>query len=76
MNADGMVDYYEPLFEWLKSENIRNGGTCGWDAAKNEFHPFEEMDFVGKCAETQDTKTSPTPSIDEALKKFIKPHPV
>ena len=47
-----MVAYYEPLYEWLKAENKRLGVTSGWDSAKSDFFPFEEMDFVGKCADT------------------------
>ena len=27
MNADGMVDYYQPLMDWLVAENSRLGIT-------------------------------------------------
>ena len=27
MNADGMVDYYQPLMDWLVAENARLGIT-------------------------------------------------
>ena len=73
MNADGMAAYYEPLYEWLKEENARNGVTSGWDASKNEYHPFDEnMDFIGKCAEqTKQEKIKEHFSFD--WKKFVNP---
>ena len=34
MDADGLVAYYAPLYEWLKEENERLGITSGWDSSK------------------------------------------
>ena len=49
MNADGLVDYYAPLYEWLKEENARLGITSGWDASKESGHtnldPFTSSNF-------------------------------
>ena len=56
MNADGMVDYYAPLYDWLVAENERLGNTVGWDASKNEFEPFDPIEIVGKCAEEEEFK--------------------
>ena len=46
-----MVDYYAPLYEWLVAENARLNNPVGWDASKNEFEPFDDIEIVGKCAE-------------------------
>ena len=72
MNADGMVDYYAPLYEWLKQENIKNGVTSGWDKNKNDFYPFEEMDFVGKCSQTKNDPVNQSPSLDQKFKHLLK----
>ena len=54
MNADGMVAYYAPLYEWLKEENARLGLKSGWDPEKNDFYPYDtNLDFVGICANQQ-----------------------
>ena len=56
MNADGMVKYYEPLYEWLKDENARLGLKSGWDSSKTEYYPFDEkMDFIGVCANEKES---------------------
>ena len=41
MNADGMIAYYEPLYEWLKEENARNGVTSGQGSKWARFFKFQ-----------------------------------
>ena len=65
MNADGMVDYYAPLYEWLKEENARLNNPVGWDANKNDFEPFEEFEIVGKCAEETFETNSKLNALDK-----------
>ena len=73
MNADGMVAYYEPLYEWLKEENARLGLNSGWDSSKNEFYPFEDMEFIGKCADEEKSTFEPNYSTQNFLRQFVKP---
>lgn len=40
MDASGLLEYFQPLYEWLKAENERTGEFIGWEPSK-----------VGKCCE-------------------------
>ena len=31
MSADALLEYFQPLMEWLKEENQKNGVTIGWE---------------------------------------------
>ena len=31
MSADALLEYFQPLMDWLKEENQRNGVTIGWE---------------------------------------------
>ncbi|GBP18262.1 Angiotensin-converting enzyme [Eumeta japonica] len=31
MRADGLLEYFKPLYEWLKAENQRTGEHIGWE---------------------------------------------
>jgi hypothetical protein len=77
MNADGMVDYYAPLYEWLKEENARLGITSGWASSKTEFEPFDtNMDFIGKCAEETNFNPSKQSVVfDTKLRELLKVKP-
>lgn len=33
MDASGLLEYFEPLHEWLKKENERTGEYIGWEAS-------------------------------------------
>merc|ERR1719469_762590 len=68
MNADGMVQYYQPLYEWLLEENARLGIKSGWDMNKNEFHPFEPIDFIGQCENQEKKQSTPKHSAASFLK--------
>lgn len=31
MDASGVLEYFQPLYEWLKTENERTGEYIGWE---------------------------------------------
>ena len=31
MSVDALLEYFQPLMDWLKEENQKNGVTTGWD---------------------------------------------
>ena len=31
MSADALLEYFQPLMDWLKEENQKNGVTIGWE---------------------------------------------
>lgn len=31
MDASGVLEYFQPLYDWLKAENERNGEFVGWE---------------------------------------------
>ncbi len=31
MSAEPILEYFSPLYEWLKQENERNGDAPGWN---------------------------------------------
>ncbi|KAL5010334.1 hypothetical protein ScPMuIL_012639 [Solemya velum] len=42
MNASSMLTYFDPLYEWLKQENIKAGDATGWeDACPQNIPPGE-----------------------------------
>lgn len=30
LNASPILEYYQPLYDWLKNENEKNGEVIGW----------------------------------------------
>ncbi|GLH09200.1 Angiotensin-converting enzyme [Gryllus bimaculatus] len=34
MDASGLLDYFKPLYEWLKAENARTGERVGWGPSR------------------------------------------
>ncbi|XP_052750785.1 angiotensin-converting enzyme-like isoform X2 [Galleria mellonella] len=50
MDASGLLEYFEPLHEWLKRENERTGEYIGWEASNIEYCSDEQrmaMDEFG-----------------------------
>ena len=37
MNTDALREYFSPLENWLKEENIKNGVKVGWDHDDEEI---------------------------------------
>lgn len=33
MDASALLEYFEPLADWLKKENERTGAHIGWDSS-------------------------------------------
>lgn len=34
MRADGLLEYFRPLHDWLRAENQRTGEYIGWESSK------------------------------------------
>lgn len=34
MDANGLLEYFKPLHDWLKAENERTGEFIGWETSK------------------------------------------
>lgn len=47
MRADGLLEYFRPLHDWLKAENQRTGEYIGWESSKMRklfiFSPFTHL---------------------------------
>ncbi|XP_062526234.1 angiotensin-converting enzyme-like isoform X1 [Bombyx mori] len=37
MDASGVLEYFQPLYDWLKAENERNGEFVGWEPSTVQF---------------------------------------
>ncbi|KAM3960983.1 angiotensin-converting enzyme isoform 1-T1 [Aphomia sociella] len=42
MDASGVLEYFEPLYEWLKTENERTGEYIGWEQSNIEYCSDEQ----------------------------------
>lgn len=40
MKADGLLEYFRPLHEWLKAENQRTGEFIGWESSRTRKYSF------------------------------------
>jgi len=38
MDAGPLLNYFNPLYEWLKNENKRTGEHLGWETDKKSNH--------------------------------------
>ncbi|KAM3961010.1 angiotensin-converting enzyme [Aphomia sociella] len=43
MKADGLLEYFKPLYEWLKAENQRTGEYIGWEPSKIQYCTVEQL---------------------------------
>ncbi|XP_052750787.1 angiotensin-converting enzyme-like [Galleria mellonella] len=43
MKADGLLEYFKPLYEWLKAENQRTGEYIGWEPSKIQYCTSEQL---------------------------------
>ena len=47
MSADALLEYFQPLMDWLKEENQKNGVTIGWQEECPEgFVPDNSSQFL------------------------------
>ncbi|XP_049869718.1 angiotensin-converting enzyme-like [Pectinophora gossypiella] len=37
MDASGILEYFQPLYDWLKTENERTGEYVGWEPSKVDY---------------------------------------
>ncbi|KAM3956774.1 angiotensin-converting enzyme-like isoform 2-T2 [Aphomia sociella] len=42
MDASGVLEYFEPLYKWLKTENERTGEYIGWEQSNIEYCSDEQ----------------------------------
>ncbi|KAF9415824.1 hypothetical protein HW555_006651 [Spodoptera exigua] len=42
MKADGLLEYFRPLHEWLQAENQRTGEYIGWEPSKTQYCTAEQ----------------------------------
>uniref|UniRef100_A0A2H1V7I0 Angiotensin-converting enzyme n=2 Tax=Spodoptera frugiperda TaxID=7108 RepID=A0A2H1V7I0_SPOFR len=42
MKADGLLEYFRPLYEWLQAENQRTGEYIGWEPSKMQYCTAEQ----------------------------------
>lgn len=46
LSADAMLDYFEPLFIWLKGQN-RDENIIGWRTFKEDTSLFQPLVYAG-----------------------------
>ncbi|KAL4710799.1 hypothetical protein ACJJTC_009348 [Scirpophaga incertulas] len=56
MKADGLLEYFRPLYEWLVAENQRTGEYIGWEPSKIQYCSEEQIAalLAKESASTQD----------------------
>ena len=64
--ATPLLNYVEPLMEWLKAENAKNGDYIGWDLPTLEESPIT---IAEKVAE----KEASYPKINKEAAKYLAP---
>ncbi|KAI5646415.1 angiotensin-converting enzyme domain-containing protein [Phthorimaea operculella] len=46
MDASGVLEYFQPLYDWLKAENERTGEHIGWEPSNVEYcTPLQKMEM-------------------------------
>ncbi|XP_026489175.2 angiotensin-converting enzyme-like isoform X1 [Vanessa tameamea] len=46
MDASGVLEYFEPLYEWLKAENERSGEYIGWEPSTVQYCTEEQRSIM------------------------------
>ncbi|XP_073942648.1 angiotensin-converting enzyme-like isoform X2 [Choristoneura fumiferana] len=63
MDASGVIEYFQPLYQWLKAENERTGEFIGWEASsvqyctEEQLMAMEDSDFEKKLDSLSDKKS-------------------
>jgi hypothetical protein len=65
--ATPLLNYFEPLMEWLKTENAKNGDYIGWDLPST----LEESPIT--IAEKVAEKEASYPKINKEAAKYLAP---
>uniref|UniRef100_A0A4W3HYJ6 Angiotensin-converting enzyme n=1 Tax=Callorhinchus milii TaxID=7868 RepID=A0A4W3HYJ6_CALMI len=66
MNARPLLNYFKPLYEWLKKDNQDKGRHVGWDPTWTPYADRHHVDLISKSDEEQfDQK-----SVSEAAEAF------
>lgn len=37
MNANGLIEYFKPVLDFIKAENVKNKVMIGWESSKRKF---------------------------------------
>ncbi|KAI5646416.1 angiotensin-converting enzyme domain-containing protein [Phthorimaea operculella] len=56
MKADGLLEYFKPLYEWLQQENLRTGEYIGWEPSKVQYCTAEQLAAEQAQSETESQK--------------------
>ncbi|CAK1546002.1 unnamed protein product [Leptosia nina] len=46
MDASGVMEYFQPLYDWLKQENERTGEHIGWESSKIQYCTPEQRSYM------------------------------
>ncbi|XP_041970579.1 angiotensin-converting enzyme-like [Aricia agestis] len=46
MDASGVLEYFQPLYQWLKQENERTGEHIGWESSNVQFCTPEQRSYM------------------------------
>ncbi|CAH2105253.1 unnamed protein product [Euphydryas editha] len=52
MRADGLLEYFRPLYDWLQAENQRTGEYIGWEPSKIQYCTEEQRAALGRAPAT------------------------
>ncbi|KAG7307995.1 hypothetical protein JYU34_006623 [Plutella xylostella] len=58
MSADGLLEYFRPLHEWLQAENQRTGEHIGWEPSKMQYCTAEQRAALEAKAADESNKHS------------------
>ncbi|CAG4917509.1 unnamed protein product [Colias eurytheme] len=60
MDASGVMEYFQPLYDWLKEENARTGEYIGWEPSTVQYCTQEQRSFMDQTG------------FKERLAKYLK----
>lgn len=40
LSGKGVMEYYAPLYTWLKEQNKKNGVEAGWESETSEYNRY------------------------------------
>ncbi|CAF4813116.1 unnamed protein product [Pieris macdunnoughi] len=61
MDASGVMEYFQPLHDWLKAENERTGEHIGWEPSTVQYCDPEQRNYMdqGRLAKVNYLKKDP-----------------
>lgn len=46
LDGSALREYFRPLEDWLRTENLRTGEVVGWSYGKGVYTPIPSRDFT------------------------------